>query len=286
MYKDKRANDAENKQGQATDGCTFKPEILKKQMQNTTKGDLDGTVSGGSKWEELYQQAHAKRAKDRQDKDHDEILLEQNATEFTFQPNAHKYQNGAKPQPSGNYANLLERQQFSPRTNRSNKLEETQTKQQVAQQRISSQPPAPIRGAVKQQTHSETTSSTVKQQQFKTTTTTSTHVVRQTQQQMHFEQEQHEEEDVYQQAEGDYYENNSQEADDHEEGEEPLLYVDVNLGQAKTRIALYSRSNPQRVAERFVQEHGLDVNILDNLTNLLTEQLATALQGVEEEEGN
>lgn len=56
---------------------------------------------------------------------------------------------------------------------------------------------------------------------------------------------------------------------DHDEGEEPLLYVDVNLGQDKTRIALYQRSNPDKVAAKFVEEHGLDSNILENLTNLL-----------------
>jgi hypothetical protein len=71
---------------------------------------------------------------------------------------------------------------------------------------------------------------------------------------------------------------------DHEEGEEPLLYVDVNLGSTKTRIALYQKSDPERVAIKFVQEHGLDRNILDNLTNLLREQLATALHGIDEEE--
>jgi hypothetical protein len=36
--------------------------------------------------------------------------------------------------------------------------------------------------------------------------------------------------------------------EDHDHDEEPLLYVDVNLGKDKTRIALYQRSNPERVA--------------------------------------
>lgn len=65
MYKEKRANEAQNKDGQATDGCTFKPEILKKPVGNTTKGDLDGTISGGNKWEELYLQAQSKKAIDK-----------------------------------------------------------------------------------------------------------------------------------------------------------------------------------------------------------------------------
>lgn len=105
-----------------------------------------------------------------------------------------------------------------------------------------------------------------------------------TQQQVYFEREQYEEEEDHGQENGGAYEEEYYQ--DHEDGEEPLLYVDVNLGQNKTRIALYQRSNPQRVAEQFVREHGLDMNILENLTNLLTEQLTNALQGMEEEEAN
>ncbi len=76
----------------------------------------------------------------------------------------------------------------------------------------------------------------------------------------------------------------SSEADDHLENEEPLLYVDVNLGQEKTRIALYERSNPEKVAKKFVKKQGLDDKILENLTNLLKEQLASALTNINEEE--
>jgi hypothetical protein len=48
--------------------------------------------------------------------------------------------------------------------------------------------------------------------------------------------------------------------------------VDVNLGEgAKTRIALFENSNPDKVARRFVRENNLDSNILENLTNLLKE---------------
>jgi hypothetical protein len=64
------------------------------------------------------------------------------------------------------------------------------------------------------------------------------------------------------------------EESDHN-GEEPLLYVDVNLGEAngKTRIALYQNSNPEKVARRFVAQNGLDEHILENLISLLKEQL-------------
>ncbi len=64
---------------------------------------------------------------------------------------------------------------------------------------------------------------------------------------------------------------------DHDEGEEPLLYVDVNLGHEKERIALYERSKPEQVARKFVREKGLDENILENLVNMLQEQMANAL---------
>lgn len=60
--------------------------------------------------------------------------------------------------------------------------------------------------------------------------------------------------------------------------------MDVNLGQDKTRIALFEKSNPEKVAKRFVKQHGLDNNILENLTNLLKEQMASALTNINEEE--
>jgi uncharacterized protein YcbK (DUF882 family) len=58
----------------------------------------------------------------------------------------------------------------------------------------------------------------------------------------------------------------------------------VNLGKDKTRIALYQRSNPEKVALKFLEEHGLDSNILENLTNLLRDQLQNALTNIDEEE--
>lgn len=33
-----------------------------------------------------------------------------------------------------------------------------------------------------------------------------------------------------------------------DESQEPLLYVDVNLGSTKTRIALFEKSKPEKVA--------------------------------------
>ena len=65
---------------------------------------------------------------------------------------------------------------------------------------------------------------------------------------------------------------------------EPLLYVDVNFGNEKTRIALFEKSDPEKVAKDFVEKHRLDAQIMKNLTNLLREQLAKALSNIEEEE--
>jgi hypothetical protein len=58
----------------------------------------------------------------------------------------------------------------------------------------------------------------------------------------------------------------------------------VNLGTDKTRIALYQNSNPEVIAKKFAQTHGLDQTITTNLTNLLKEQLASALTNIDEEE--
>jgi len=58
----------------------------------------------------------------------------------------------------------------------------------------------------------------------------------------------------------------------------------VNLGETKTRIALFEQSNPEKVAQKFVRDHQLDDNILENLTNLLKEQLASALTNINEVE--
>lgn len=66
---------------------------------------------------------------------------------------------------------------------------------------------------------------------------------------------------------------------------EPLLYVDVNFGtNEKTRIALYEKSDPEKVAKKFVKKHGLDSQIQTNLVALLKEQLASALTNIEEEQ--
>ena len=92
QYQEKRNAKAQVKDGTTTDGCTFKPTILKKNFNNTTRqSELEGLADAGNKWQELYLMAQSKKNKDKADKPEDEITLEKNPEEFTFQPNAHKY---------------------------------------------------------------------------------------------------------------------------------------------------------------------------------------------------
>lgn len=64
---------------------------------------------------------------------------------------------------------------------------------------------------------------------------------------------------------------------EHAEGEEAMLYVDVNLGESKTRIALYSNSNPEQIAQKFAQSYNLDADLANNLTQMLRQQMENAL---------
>lgn len=81
-------------------------------------------------------------------------------------------------------------------------------------------------------------------------------------------------------------ESNFEDEDDHDKGEEALLFVDVNFGEDKTRIALYEKSQPEVVARKFAKLHGLDSNLAQNLVDLLREQMNAALQNEEEDEEN
>lgn len=53
--------------------------------------------------------------------------------------------------------------------------------------------------------------------------------------------------------------------------EEPLLYVDVNLGNGeRVRIAMYEDSDPAEVATQFAIKHKIrDDNLTNNLVGLL-----------------
>ena len=56
----------------------------------------------------------------------------------------------------------------------------------------------------------------------------------------------------------------------YELNNDPLLYVDINFGgNDKRRIALYEKSNPERVATLFVEANGLDKIVIGNLAAML-----------------
>lgn len=90
MYKKKHEDEAHKRNTNATDGCTFKPDILKKKPKtaNNKKSDMDKLNkamdeerhkrTNGNKWEELYLQAERKKKKDKSDRRADEIEFEKN----------------------------------------------------------------------------------------------------------------------------------------------------------------------------------------------------------------
>lgn len=127
QYKEKHQKLAEQKDGSSTDGCTFKPKILKKKLEGKVE-----RPEANDKWMELYKMAEKKAAKDKRDVNHDEILLGKNPEEYTFQPNAHKYKNLKTARRAG----------ASPAVERSQRLHETKTRTQRRQARERSEPPA------------------------------------------------------------------------------------------------------------------------------------------------
>ena len=62
----------------------------------------------------------------------------------------------------------------------------------------------------------------------------------------------------------------------------------MNLGDSENpiteRIALYANTDPVKVATSFAKKNNLDDHVRDNLANLLKEQLAKILPGVQEED--
>lgn len=60
--------------------------------------------------------------------------------------------------------------------------------------------------------------------------------------------------------------------------------MDVNLGASRTeRIVVFEGDESEELAERFVQEHGLDANMKFKLKDLLDAQIAGVLTRIEEE---
>ena len=76
-------------------------------------------------------------------------------------------------------------------------------------------------------------------------------------------------------------------SDDVPQVMDPLQWP-VNLGSERSpltqRIALYARSNPDKVARIFAKQNNIDNVIRENLAKLLKDQLKSAMPGVKEED--
>ena len=68
---------------------------------------------------------------------------------------------------------------------------------------------------------------------------------------------------------------------------EPMLYVDVNLGNSGTqRIVVYEGDTAEGLAEKFSQEYNLDYTMKEKLTDLLNQQIAGVLEKIDEEQAS
>jgi hypothetical protein len=66
---------------------------------------------------------------------------------------------------------------------------------------------------------------------------------------------------------------------------EPLLYVDVNLGNSGTqRIVVYEGDTAEGLAEKFANEHQLDEPLKKKLTDMLEKQISGVLEKIEEDD--
>lgn len=65
---------------------------------------------------------------------------------------------------------------------------------------------------------------------------------------------------------------------------EPMLYVDVNLGNSGTqRIVVFEGDTAEGLAEKFSQEHDIDETMKNKLIQMLQTQIAGVLEKIDEE---
>lgn len=68
---------------------------------------------------------------------------------------------------------------------------------------------------------------------------------------------------------------------------EPMLYVDVNLGNSGTqRIVVFEGDTAEGLAEKFSVEYNLDESMKEKLTLMLQQQIAGVLEKIEEVQSN
>jgi hypothetical protein len=76
---------------------------------------------------------------------------------------------------------------------------------------------------------------------------------------------------------------------EEEEGEledqQPLLFVDINLGgDEQERIVVFEGDTAEDLARTFCVEHNLDDETMEKLTELLKQQMAGVLPKIDEDE--
>lgn len=85
-------------------------------------------------------------------------------------------------------------------------------------------------------------------------------------------------------------ERNSEEEGEGEEGESednPLLFVDVNLGPDRSEwIVVYDGDTAEGLADEFAKTHGLNQNMKIKLIQLLQNEISGLLSWIDEEEGS
>ena len=69
-----------------------------------------------------------------------------------------------------------------------------------------------------------------------------------------------------------------------EEGPEPLLFVDVNLGNVSERITVMKGDTAESLTEEFSRKHDLDVNMQHKLKQMLQQQIDGILEKIDEED--
>lgn len=69
---------------------------------------------------------------------------------------------------------------------------------------------------------------------------------------------------------------------------EPLLYVDVNLGQGVPvqRIVVYEGDTADGLADKFCKEYSLNEEMKEKLTQLLKQQMSGVLEKIDEEQAS
>ena len=82
-------------------------------------------------------------------------------------------------------------------------------------------------------------------------------------------------------------EDNQVEGEESEEEDNPLLFVDVNLGPDKAeRIVVYDGDTAESLADAFTEKHGLSEMMRGKLVALLETEIAGLLSKIEEETGS